>query len=75
MFIRHELERHFIMTLKSNRTVALSAQAKSQGRYHTVSTLDLPEGTVREVYLEGVDFPLLLTQQIFTNGDGSTGIL
>jgi hypothetical protein len=75
MFIRHELDRHFIMALKSNRKVALSAQDKSQGRYLAISTLDLPEGTVREVYLESVDFPLLLTQQIFINGDGSTGIL
>ena len=79
LFIRHELDRHFIMALKSNRKVALSAQDKSQGRYQTVSTLDLPEGTGREVYLESVDFPLLLTKQIFTNGTqgvpGSTGIL
>jgi hypothetical protein len=75
MFIRHELDRHFIMALKSNRKLALSAQDKSQGRYQTVSTLDLPEGTVREVHLESVDFPLLLTQQIFINGDGSTGNL
>jgi DDE superfamily endonuclease len=75
MFIHHELKRHFIMALKSNRKVALSTQDKSQGRYLTVSTLDLPEETVREVYLESVDFPLLLTKQIFTNGDGSTGIL
>jgi hypothetical protein len=75
MFIRHELDRHFIMALKSNRKVALSTQDKSQGRYQTVSTLDLPEGTVREIHLESVDFPLLLTKQIFTNGDGSTGIL
>lgn len=75
MFIRHELDRHFIMALKSNRKVALSAQDKSQGRYHTVSTLDLPEGTVQEIYLESVDFPLLLTQQLFTNGDGNTGTL
>lgn len=75
MFIRHELDRHFIMALKSNRKVALSAQDKSQGRYHTVSTLDLPEGMVQEIYLESVDFPLLLTRQLFTNGDGSTGTL
>ena len=75
MFIRHELERHFIMALKSNRKVARSAQDKSQGRYQAVSTLDLPEGSVHEVYLESVDFPLLLTRQIFTNEDGSTGIL
>jgi hypothetical protein len=75
MFIRHELTRHFIMALKSNRKVALSLQDKSQGRYQTVSLLDLPEGTVREIYLESVDFPLLLTKQLFTNEDGSIGIL
>jgi hypothetical protein len=75
MLIRHALQRHFIMALKSNRKVALSAQDKRQGRYQTVSTLALPEGTVCEVYLESVDFPLLLTRQLFTNEDGSTGIL
>lgn len=31
MFIRHELDRHFIMALKSNRKVARSMQDKSQG--------------------------------------------
>jgi hypothetical protein len=75
MFICHELERHFIMALKSNRKVARSAQDKNQGRYQTVSTLDLPEGAVLEVYLESVDFPLLLIKQLFTNGDGSIGML
>ena len=30
---------------------------------------------LREIYLEGVDFPLLLAKQVFTNEDGSTGIL
>lgn len=75
MFIRHELDRHFIMALKSNRKVALTAQDKSQGRYQTISTLALPEGMVQEIYLESVDFPLLLTKQIFINGDDSTGML
>jgi hypothetical protein len=75
LFVRHTLERHFIMALKSNRKIALSAQDKAQGRYQTLSTLDLPEGTVQQVHLESVDFPLLLARQLFTNGDGSTGIL
>lgn len=75
MFVRHDLERHFIMALKSNRKVALSASDKLQGRYQTVSKLNLPEGAVQEIYLESVDFPLLLTQQRFTNEDGSTGSL
>jgi hypothetical protein len=30
---------------------------------------------VREIYLEGVDFPLLLIKQVFENGDGSRGVL
>jgi hypothetical protein len=75
MFIKHELKRDFIMALKSNRKIALSADDKVQGRYHVLNTLDLPEGTVQEVYLESVDFPLRLTQQRFTNEDGSTGTL
>jgi len=33
-FIRQDLERHFIMALKSNRTVALSEEDKKQGRLH-----------------------------------------
>lgn len=74
-FIEHELKHHFIMVLKSNRKVACSLSDKTQGRYQTVSTLALPEGTVQEVYLESVDVPLLLTQQRFTNEDGSTGML
>ncbi len=33
------------------------------------------EGAVREIYREGVEFPLLLAKQVFTNGDGICGIL
>ena len=29
----------------------------------------------QEIWLEGVDFPLALVKQVFTNEDGSTGIL
>ena len=75
MFIKHELERDFVMALKVNRKVALSAADKAAGRYQAISTLDLPEGTLREVYLETVDFPLLLAKQVFTHEDESTGIL
>ena len=75
MFIKHELERDFVMALKVNRKVALSAADKAAGRFHAISTLDLPEGTLREVYLETVDFPLLLAKQVFTHEDESTGIL
>jgi len=75
MFIKRALERDFICPLKTNRKVALSLEEKLQGRYHRVDTIELEENGLREIYLEGVDFPLLLAKQGFTNEDGSTGIL
>ena len=33
------------------------------------------EGTVKEVWLEGVDFPLLMARQVFTNKDGTESVL
>lgn len=37
--------------------------------------MELETDTVTMIYLESVDFPLLLVKQVFTNGDGSVGIL
>ncbi len=55
--------------------MALSRDEQQQGRDQAVATLELEPGGMREVWLEGVDFPLMLAKQVFTNGDGSTGIL
>jgi hypothetical protein len=63
------------MPIKTNRKVALSLEAKKQGQYVRVDELGLAAGTTMTVYLEGVDFPLHLVKQVFTNGDGSAGIL
>src|SRR3954453_19203949 len=71
MFVKHDLEHEFVMPLKSNRKVALSAADKAAGRYVRVDTLPLEVGAVQMVYLEGVDFPLLLCKQVFVNEDGS----
>ncbi len=73
--IKTDLERDFIMALKSNRKVALSAADKAAGQYQVIATLALPEGTVCTIWLEGLAFPLLFTRQVFTNEDGSIGIL
>jgi hypothetical protein len=69
--IKGELNREFVMPLKSNRLVALSEQDKSKGIYQAVNTLRLEPGEVVEVYLQQVDFPLLLCGQLFKNEDGS----
>jgi len=75
MFIKHEQERDFICPLKTNRKVALSLAAKLAGHFQRVDTLEIAENATREIYLEGVDVPLLLVRQVFTNEDGSIGIL
>ncbi len=74
-FIKLNLKKEFVMPIKCNRKVALSSDDKKQGRYHGAEQLDLPEGTTRKIYLESVEFALLLTKEVFTNGDGSTGVL
>jgi hypothetical protein len=75
MFVKRGLQRDFVMPIKSNRKVALSLADKRQGRYRRVDELVLEAQAVHEVYLESVDFPLLLVKQVFTNEDGSTGTL
>lgn len=74
VFIKHQQRRDFICPLKTNRKVALSKADKQQGRYVRVDTLELEAQASREIYLEGVDFPLVLVKQVFTNEDGSSGI-
>lgn len=73
--IVQELHRQFVMPLKSNRKVALTLDAKQQGRYVRIDALDLEPGTPLTVYVEQVPFPLYLVKQVFVNGDGSTGTL
>jgi hypothetical protein len=74
VFIKQQQQHDFICPLKTNRKVALSRADKQQGRYTRVDTLDLEAHATREVYLEGVDFPLVLVKQVFINEDGSVGI-
>jgi hypothetical protein len=74
-YIHKDLSLDFVMPLKSNRKVALSLEDKKKGKYQVISTVDVESNTVKEIYLEGVEFPMLLAKQVFTNGDGSNGIL
>ncbi|MDQ3303197.1 MAG: transposase, partial [Actinomycetota bacterium] len=73
--VKEELKKEFIMPLKANRKVALSLEEKKRGEYEQVGSLELEPGTVREVYVEQVEFPLLLVKQVFKNEDGSEGVL
>jgi hypothetical protein len=75
VFIKQTLKKDFIMPLKTNRKVALSLENKRQGKYVRVDTLVFENNRPKQVYLEGVPFSLLLVKQVFTNEDGSTGVL
>ncbi|MBA3472675.1 MAG: transposase, partial [Rubrobacter sp.] len=55
--------------------MALSLEDKKQGTYEQVASVELEPGTVREVYVEQVEFPLLLVKQVFKNEDSSEGVL
>jgi hypothetical protein len=72
--VKSTLKKEFVMPLKANRKVTTSVGAKQQGRYQRVDTLPLEPMKPVTVYLEGVEFALLLVKQVFTNEDGSTGI-
>jgi|SRR5215204_3751744 len=67
-------EKHFICPLKSNRKVALSLSDKLQGRWQKLETLVIKANAPRLIYLEGLEIPVLLIKQIFTNEDGKTAI-
>lgn len=67
--------KHFIFALKSNRTFAGSMEDKKNGVFQAVEALDWEEGQVLTGYLRGMNMPVKLTRQIFTNEDASTGVL
>jgi len=74
-FVNDKLKRFFIGALKSNRTVALSKQAKLEGKFTKVGQLDLQANRVYKVWIKGLSFEVLLTKQVFKNIDGSSGEL
>jgi hypothetical protein len=74
-FISQALGKHFIMALKSNRTLVLSEEDKKQGRLIRIDSLNWSEPISVKGWLKGLDFPVLIHRQVFTNKDGSIGIL
>lgn len=73
-FIAYETQGYFVMAMKENRKVALSWADKQAGKYKDIKEAVI-EGCVQRVYIEQLDFPILITKQVFKNGDGSVGTL
>jgi len=74
-YVAKKLKKYFLLALKSNRLVALSMEDKKAGRFNRIDSLDWQENKPIKGWIKGLDFPVLLHRQIFTNKDGSTGIL
>ena len=75
VFIKHKAKKDFILSLKSNRKIALSPAHKKYGQWTSLSSLSLDTDAVLTVYLESVPFPVVVSSQVFTNEDGSQSIL
>lgn len=63
------------MPIKSDRNVAPSLEDKKKGQYIGADAVPTEDNSVREVWLESVDFPPIFAKQVFTNEDGSIGVL
>lgn len=72
--IKLKCQKDFIMGIKSNRLVALNLEDKLKGCFVRIDSLQLEENTTVLVYLKGLDFPVLLSKQVFKNKDDSEGI-
>jgi hypothetical protein len=71
--IKHQKD--FVLPVKSNRTLALSVEDKDKGNFISIESLRLEADSTSDVYLRGLDFPVRLIKQVFTNKDGSCGEL
>lgn len=67
--------KHFIAALKDNRLVASSEEDRQQGRFVRIDAVSLQDRQAVRGWLKGYGKPVLLSRRIFTNKDGSTGVL
>ena len=74
-YIKKRVKKDFISAVKGNRFVALSLEAKSQGHFVNLESIELNPDSCCKVFLKGLDFPVLITKQVFTNKNQSAGIL
>jgi hypothetical protein len=72
-FIKQK-KKFFIFDMKANRKVAISEQDRNAGHWTRIDKIDIPDNTPTKVWLKDLEFPLLLTKQVFTNKDLSKGV-
>ena len=74
-YINHDLEKKFIIGMKTNRLVALSEEDRKKGQYQNLKSLKIKDKETKEVWLKDLSFPVKLVKKVFKNENGSTGVL
>jgi hypothetical protein len=69
------INKHWLGGVKTNLEVACSKQDRANGRFVSISSLNLAVGVPREVYIRSVAVPVLVCKDILPNKDGSVGEL
>lgn len=67
--------KHFISALKDNRLVALTEEDRKAGRFVRISQLELADQEAVRGWMKGFPKEVLLVRRVFTNKDGSIGLL
>jgi hypothetical protein len=73
--IKETHQKDFICALKGNRLAALSEEDCQNNRFASIEELPWQAESMFTGWLKDVPFPVLIVRQVFTNKDGSTGIL
>ena len=74
-YIKKQIKKDFVFAMKGNRLVALSKDDKLKGNFINIKDIDYTEQEPLQVWVKGLDFPVLLHKQVFKNKDDSTGEL
>ena len=71
----HNIEKKFIMGIKSNRCVALTKEDKENGNYQQLKQTSLENDIPQTAYLKGMDFKVQVMKKTFKNEDGKEKVL
>lgn len=63
----------FIFDMQSNRLAALRTEDQKKGCWTSIDELEISDNKPIKVWLKDLGFPVLMTKQIFTNKDETTG--
>jgi hypothetical protein len=74
-FIKLKSKKDFIIPLKDNRNIYLEAASEKKIKAIKITDLEFDTDNMKDVWLEGVSFPVHISRQSFKHEDGSLSTL